>query len=119
MFQVVHGGRETVEALCDHSGIAAISFVGSTKVAKVVYRRGTANLKRVLALGGAKNHLIVMPDADVEMASSNIVASMSGCAGQRCMAASVMVAVSKVDHIIARMIEHAQNIVPGPRHWAR
>src|SRR5262252_7364553 len=113
VFQVVHGGRETVEALCDHSGIAAISFVGSTKVAKVVYRRGTANLKRVLALGGAKNHLIVMPDADVEMASSNIVASMSGCAGQRCMAASVMVAVSKVDHIIARMIEHAQNIVPG------
>src|SRR6478672_2694197 len=73
VFQVVHGGRETVEALCDHSGIAAISFVGSTKVAKVVYRRGTANLKRVLALGGAKNHLIVMPDADVEMASSNIV----------------------------------------------
>ena len=113
VFQVVHGGRETVEALCDHSGIAAISFVGSTKVAKVVYRRGTANLKRVLALGGAKNHLIVMPDADVEMASSNIVASMSGCAGQRCMAASVMVAVSKVDHIIARMIEHAKNIIPG------
>src|SRR6476659_9521693 len=113
VFQVVHGGRETVEALCDHSGIAAISFVGSTKVAKVVYRRGTANLKRVLALGGAKNHLIVMPDADVEMASGNIVASMSGCAGQRCMAASVMVAVSKVDHIIAQMIEHARNIVPG------
>ena len=113
VFQVVHGGRETVEALCDHSGIAAISFVGSTKIAKVVYRRATANLKRVLALGGAKNHLIVMPDADVEMASSNIVASMSGCAGQRCMAASVMVAVSKVDHIIARMIEHAKNIIPG------
>src|SRR4026209_1974484 len=100
VFQVVHGGRETVEALCDHSGIAAISFVGSTKVAKVVYRRGTSNLKRVLALGGAKNHLIVMPDADVEMASSNIVASMSGCAGQRCMAASGMGAVSKTDHVI-------------------
>ena len=113
VLQVVHGGRETVEAICDHSGIAAISFVGSTKVAKVVYRRGTANLKRVLALGGAKNHLIVMPDADLEMASSNIVASMSGCAGQRCMAASVMVAVAKVDHIIERMVQHAQNIVPG------
>src|SRR5688500_4241377 len=113
VFQVVHGGRETVEALCDHSGIAAISFVGSTKVAKVVYRRGTANLKRVLALGGAKNHLIVMPDADVEMTSTNVVASMSGCAGQRCMAASVMVAVSKVDHIIDRMVEHALKIVPG------
>src|SRR5689334_576295 len=113
VFQVIHGGKDVVEAICDHSGIAAISFVGSTKVAKTVYRRATANLKRVLALGGAKNHLIVMPDADVEMASSNIIASMSGCAGQRCMAASVMVAVSKVDHIIERMVAHARNIVPG------
>jgi len=113
VFQVVHGGKDVVEAICDHSGIEAISFVGSTKVAKLVYRRGTANLKRVLALGGAKNHLIVMPDADTEMASSNIVASMSGCAGQRCMAASVMVAVSSTDHIIARMIEHAKSVVPG------
>src|SRR5918992_2315849 len=104
VFQVVHGGREAVEALCDHSGIAAISFVGSTKVAKVVYRRATAALKRCLALGGAKNHLIVMPDADKEMTSSNVVASMSGCAGQRCMAASVMVAVGSVDPIIQRMI---------------
>jgi malonate-semialdehyde dehydrogenase (acetylating)/methylmalonate-semialdehyde dehydrogenase len=113
VFQVVHGGKDVVEAICDHSGIEAISFVGSTKVAKLVYRRGTANLKRVLALGGAKNHLIVMPDADTEMASSNIVASMSGCAGQRCMAASVMVAVSNTEHIIQRMIEHAKSVVPG------
>ncbi len=113
VFQVVHGGRDVVEAICDHSGIEAISFVGSTKVAKLVYRRGTANLKRVLALGGAKNHLIVMPDADLEMTSSNVVASMSGCAGQRCMAASVMVAVSDTDHIIQRMIHYARNIVPG------
>ena len=113
VFQVVHGGKDVVEAICDHSGIEAISFVGSTKVAKLVYRRGTANLKRVLALGGAKNHLIVMPDADPEMASSNIVASMSGCAGQRCMAASVMVAVSNTEHIIQRMIEHAKSVVPG------
>src|SRR5207253_7018124 len=86
---------------------------GSTKVAKAVYRRSTATLKRCLALGGAKNHLIVMPDAEKEMTSSNVVASMSGCAGQRCMAASVMVAVSKTDHIIERMIDHAQNTVPG------
>jgi malonate-semialdehyde dehydrogenase (acetylating)/methylmalonate-semialdehyde dehydrogenase len=113
VFQVVHGGKDVVEAICDHSGIEAISFVGSTKIAKLVYRRGTANLKRVLALGGAKNHLIVMPDADLEMTSSNVVASMSGCAGQRCMAASVMVAVSNTDHIIARMVEHAKNVVPG------
>src|SRR5688500_18150429 len=113
VFQVVHGGKDVVEAICDHSGIEAISFVGSTKVAKLVYRRGTANLKRVLALCGAKNHLIVMPDADTEMASSNIVASMSGCAGQRCMAASVMVAVSNTDHVLQRMIEHAKSVVPG------
>ncbi|MBA3343063.1 MAG: CoA-acylating methylmalonate-semialdehyde dehydrogenase [Gemmatimonadaceae bacterium] len=113
VFQVVHGGRDVVEAICDHSGIEAISFVGSTKIAKLVYRRGSANLKRVLALGGAKNHLIVMPDADPEMTSSNVVASMSGCAGQRCMAASVMVAVSNTDHIIQRMIDHAKTVVPG------
>jgi len=113
VFQVVHGGREVVEAICDHPKIAAVSFVGSTKVAKIVYRRATSNLKRCLALGGAKNHLIVMPDADAEMASSNIVASMSGCAGQRCMAASVMLAVSKTDHIIERMVEQARRMVPG------
>jgi malonate-semialdehyde dehydrogenase (acetylating)/methylmalonate-semialdehyde dehydrogenase len=113
VLQIVHGGKETVEAICDDPGIQAISFVGSTKVAKIVYRRGTATLKRVLALGGAKNHLIVMPDADLEMTASNVVASMSGCAGQRCMAASVMVAVSKTDHIIRCMVEHAGRMVPG------
>src|SRR4051812_6493143 len=108
VFQVVHGGKEAVEAICDHPDIAAVSFVGSTKVAKIVYRRATASLKRCLALGGAKNLLIVMPDADREMASTNIVASMSGCAGQRCMAASVMVAVSATDHVIARMADVAR-----------
>ncbi|MEO5742332.1 MAG: aldehyde dehydrogenase family protein, partial [Vicinamibacterales bacterium] len=113
VLQVVHGGREAVEAICDHPGIAAVSFVGSTKIAQVVYRRATGNLKRCVALGGAKNHLIVMPDADREMAATNIVASMSGCAGQRCMAASVMVAVSETDHIIARMAEVARQMVPG------
>jgi len=113
VFQVVNGGREIVEAICDHPDIAAVSFVGSTRVAKLVYRRATSNLKRCLALGGAKNHLIVMPDADREMAASNIVASMSGCAGQRCMAASVMVGVSKVDHIIDRMADVARAMVAG------
>jgi len=113
VFQVVHGGQEAVEAICDHPGIAAVSFVGSTKVAKIVYRRATSNLKRCLALGGAKNHLIVMPDADRDMAATNIVASMSGCAGQRCMAASVMVAVSKTDHIIGAMVDHAKTLIPG------
>lgn len=113
VFQVVHGGKEAVEAICDHPDIAAVSFVGSTKTAKIVYQRATSRLKRCLALGGAKNHLIVMPDADRDMAATNIVASMSGCAGQRCMAASVMVAVDKSDHIIERMKEVAQAMVPG------
>lgn len=113
VLNVVHGGQELVEAICDHPGIEAVSFVGSTRVAKIVYRRATSNLKRCLALGGAKNHLIVMPDADVEMASSNIVASMSGCAGQRCMAASVMVAVGATDHIVSRMAEIMRGMVPG------
>jgi len=113
VLQVVHGGQEVVEAICDHPGIAAVSFVGSTRVAQIVYRRATASLKRCIALGGAKNHLIVMPDADREMAATNIVASMSGCAGQRCMAASVMLAVADTDHIIGRMAEVARAMVPG------
>jgi malonate-semialdehyde dehydrogenase (acetylating)/methylmalonate-semialdehyde dehydrogenase len=113
VFNVVHGAQEVVEAICDHPGIAAITFVGSTRVAKLVYRRGTGNLKRVLALGGAKNHLFVLPDANPDMTSSNIVASMSGCTGQRCMAASVMLAVAETDHIVRRMVEHARTVVPG------
>jgi malonate-semialdehyde dehydrogenase (acetylating) / methylmalonate-semialdehyde dehydrogenase len=113
VLNIVHGGTTAVEALCDHPGIDAITFVGSTRVAKIVYRRGTANLKRVLALGGAKNHLIVLPDAEPEMTSSNVVASMSGCAGQRCMAASVMVAVAESDPIIERLVGCARAVVPG------
>jgi malonate-semialdehyde dehydrogenase (acetylating)/methylmalonate-semialdehyde dehydrogenase len=113
VINVVNGDREIVEAICDHPDIEAVSFVGSTKVAKIVYRRATSNLKRCVALGGAKNHLIVLPDANVEMASSNIAASMSGCAGQRCMAASAMVGVGKVDHIVKRICEETRKIVPG------
>ncbi|MBV8515921.1 MAG: CoA-acylating methylmalonate-semialdehyde dehydrogenase [Acidobacteria bacterium] len=113
VLNIVHGGQQTVEAICDHPFIDAISFVGSTHVAKIVYRRGSASLKRVLALGGAKNHLIVMPDAEPEMTSTNVVASMSGCAGQRCMAASVMMAVGKTDPIIERMVRVVRAMVPG------
>ena len=113
VLNIVHGGREAVEAICDHPGISAVSFVGSTAVAKVVYRRATSQLKRALCLGGAKNHLIVLPDADIDLAAGNIVASMSGCAGQRCMAASVMVAVSDTDRIIERMVQIASAMVPG------
>ncbi len=113
VFNVVHGAQEAVEAICDHPKIQAVSFVGSTKVAKIVYARATSHHKRALCLGGAKNHLIVLPDANAEMAASNIAASMSGCAGQRCMAASAMVAVGPVDHIIQRLCDEARKIVPG------
>jgi len=113
VLNIVHGGQETVEAICDHPAIEGITFVGSTHVAKIVYRRGSANLKRVLALGGAKNHIIVMPDAEPDMTSNNVVASMSGCAGQRCMAASVMMAVGATDHIVDRMASIVRGMVPG------
>lgn len=113
VFNVVNGNREIVEAICDHPGIQAVSFVGSTKVAKIVYKRSTSNLKRCVALGGAKNHLIVFPDAHVEMTAKDVAASMSGCAGQRCMALSVVVGVGNVDHIIDKLCEEARNIVPG------
>jgi malonate-semialdehyde dehydrogenase (acetylating)/methylmalonate-semialdehyde dehydrogenase len=113
VFNVVHGTKDAVEAICDNPGIDAVSFVGSTKVAKIVYKRATSNLKRVLALGGAKNHLIVLPDANVEMTANNLAASMTGCAGQRCMAAAAMVGVGKVDHIIEQLCEEARKIIPG------
>ena len=113
VFNVVHGGQGVVEAICDHRDIAGVTFVGSTKVAKLVYRRATGNLKRALALGGAKNHLFVLPDANAGMTSGNVVASMSGCAGQRCMAASVMLAVSDTDHIVAGIVQEARSVVPG------
>jgi malonate-semialdehyde dehydrogenase (acetylating)/methylmalonate-semialdehyde dehydrogenase len=113
VYNIVNGGKDVVEAICDHPNIEAVSFVGSTKVAKIVYKRATSNLKRCVALGGAKNHLLVFPDANPEMTASNVVASMSGCAGQRCMAASVMVGVDKVQHIIDRMVDEAKKIVPG------
>ena len=113
VFNIVHGDVEIVEAICDHPGIEAVSFVGSTKVAKIVYSRATKSYKRCLSLGGAKNHLMVMPDAIPAMTAQNVAASMSGCAGQRCMAASAMVGVGNVDHIIAKICDEARKIIPG------
>lgn len=113
VFNIVHGDVDIVNAICDHPGIEAVSFVGSTRVAKIVYQRATSNLKRCLALGGAKNHLMVLPDAIPEMTAQNVAASMSGCAGQRCMAASAMVAVGPVDHIVEKICDEARKIVPG------
>lgn len=113
VFNIVNGDKDMVEAICDHPKIEAISFVGSTRVAKIVYQRATSKLKRCICLGGAKNHLIVLSDANPDISAANIAASMAGCAGQRCMAASAMVAVGKVDHIIQQVCEEARKIVPG------
>jgi malonate-semialdehyde dehydrogenase (acetylating) / methylmalonate-semialdehyde dehydrogenase len=113
VFNVVQGTRPTVEALLDHQDIQAVTFVGSTKVAREVYSRGIASGKRVLALGGAKNHVVVVPDADPEITARNVVSSAMGCAGQRCMAASVMVAVGAVNPIIEAIVASARSIRTG------
>ncbi len=113
VFNIINGGKEVVEGICDHAGIEAVSFVGSTKVAKLVYQRSTNSLKRCIALGGAKNHLFVLPDANPTMTATNVTASMSGCAGQRCMAASAMLAVGNVDSIIEQIAAEARKVVPG------
>lgn len=107
VLQTVNGGKETVAALCEDPHIQAISFVGSTPVAQTVYRMATSHLKRALCLGGAKNHLIVLPDADPSMTAANVVASFSGMAGQRCMAASVMVTVGDCEKVIKEVIREA------------
>ena len=113
VYNIVHGNKNTVEAILDHPGITAIGFVGSSAVAKKVYQQGTLNGKRVLALGGAKNHLVVMPDADPGLTAANVVASAYGCAGQRCMAASVLILVGKSEHILDKIIEEAKKVQAG------
>ncbi|WCB91501.1 Putative 3-oxopropanoate dehydrogenase [Baekduia alba] len=96
VFNVVHGDKVAVDALLEHTDVAAVSFVGSTPIARYVYEKATANGKRCQALGGAKNHMIVLPDADVEMAADAAVSAAFGSAGERCMAISMLVAVGEV-----------------------
>ena len=93
VFNIVHGDRECVDALLTHPLVRAVSFVGSTAVARHVYETGTRNGKRVQAAGGAKNHLIIMPDADLDQAVKALQVSAFGCAGERCMAGSIAVPV--------------------------
>src|SRR6266853_309172 len=93
VFNVVHGDKVAVDAILEHPDIAAVSFVGSTPIARHIYETGTKNGKRVQALGGAKNHMVVLPDADIEMAADAAVSAAYGSAGERCMAISVVVAV--------------------------
>lgn len=113
VFSIVNGTKSTVEALIDNPNVRAIGFVGSTPVAKSLYARATALGKRALTLGGAKNNLIIVPDADEALTVRGVVDSFTGCAGQRCMAASLVVAVGEVDKILAQIADQARSIQPG------
>ena len=114
LINLVHGGKQTVDALLDHTDIKAISFVGSTNVARYIYQRGAANGKRVQAQGGAKNPVIVMPDADIEMAARIVADSVYGCAGQRCLAASNIITIADNNGMIKEaLIEAAKSKTTG------
>src|SRR5204862_2088272 len=115
VFNVVHGDKVAVDAVLEHQEIAAVSFVGSTPIARYVYETGTKKGKRVQALGGAKNHMIVLPDADIDMAADAAVSAAYGSAGERCMAVSVVVAVGEVaDPLIDAIKTRLPNVKVGP-----
>jgi malonate-semialdehyde dehydrogenase (acetylating)/methylmalonate-semialdehyde dehydrogenase len=115
VFNIVHGNRECVDTLLTHPKVAAISFVGSTSIAKYVYETGTKNGKRVQAAGGAKNHLVIMPDADLDQAVTALAASAFGCAGERCMAGSVALSVGNVsDELVNRLVKKSTAMTVGP-----
>ena len=115
VFNVVHGDKVAVDRLLEHPDIAAVSFVGSTPIAKYVYETGTRNGKRVQALGGAKNHMLVLPDADLDMAADAAVSAAYGSAGERCMAVSVVAAVDTIaDKLIEKIKARVPNIKVGP-----
>src|SRR3954454_8083014 len=114
VFNVVHGDKVAVDAVLEHPEIASVSFVGSTPIARYVYETGTKNGKRVQALGGAKNHMIVLPDADIEMAADAAVSAAYGSAGERCMAVSVVVAVGDVaDDLVGAIQQRLPKVKVG------
>lgn len=115
VFNVVHGGKDAVDAILTHPGIEAVSFVGSTPIAKYVHEQATSHGKRVQALGGAKNHAVVLPDADLEFAANHITAGAYGSAGERCMAVSVAVAVGDAADGLVEVLERkAREVKVGP-----
>ncbi len=115
VFNVVHGDKVAVDRILEHPDIAAVSFVGSTPIARYIYETGTKNGKRVQALGGAKNHMVVLPDADIEMAADAAVSAAYGSAGERCMAISVVVAVGDVaDPLVDAIEQRLPKIKVGP-----
>ena len=115
VFNVLNGDKDAVNALLEHPKVKAVSFVGSTPVAQHIYVTATRHGKRVQALGGAKNHAVVLPDADIEFTANNLIGSGFGSAGQRCMAISAVVAVGGIgDAIVERVVEKAKNVKVGP-----
>src|SRR5512144_34154 len=115
VFNVVHGDKVAVDRILEHPDIAAVSFVGSTPIARYIYERGTAAGKRVQALGGAKNHMVVLPDADMELAADAAVGAAYGSAGERCMAISVLVTVGDAaDKLLPRVRERIARLRVGP-----
>jgi malonate-semialdehyde dehydrogenase (acetylating)/methylmalonate-semialdehyde dehydrogenase len=115
VFNVVHGDKEAVDGILRHPDIKAVSFVGSTPIAKYVYETGTAHGKRVQALGGAKNHAVVLPDADLDFATEALIGAAYGSAGERCMAVSVVVAVGEAgDPLRDRLAARARRVAVGP-----
>jgi malonate-semialdehyde dehydrogenase (acetylating)/methylmalonate-semialdehyde dehydrogenase len=115
VFNVVHGAKEPVDALLTHPEVKAVSFVGSTPIARYIYETGTAKGKRVQALGGAKNHMVVLPDADLDLAADAAVSAGFGSAGERCMAISVLVAVDPVgDELLGKIEERIAKLKVGP-----
>lgn len=114
VFNVVHGGKEAVDGLLEHEDIKAVSFVGSTPIAKYVYETASAHGKRVQALGGAKNHMVVLPDADLDLAADNAINAGFGSAGERCMAISVLVAVGGIaDELVEKIASRARGLRTG------
>src|SRR5208283_803514 len=114
VFQVLHGGKEVVDALLHHPLVKAVSFVGSTPIAKYIYTTSAARGKRVQALGGAKNHLVVMPDADMPKTVEAIISSAFGAAGERCLAGSVLVPVGDAaEPLLNLLTEKTRQITVG------
>ena len=117
VFNVVHGDKDAVDRLLEHPDVAAVSFVGSTPVARYVHEVGTTHGKRTQALGGAKNHMVVLPDADMDLAADAAVSAGYGSAGERCMAISVVVAVGDAaDRLVPKIVERARDLTVGAGH---
>ncbi len=113
VLQIVNGAAPVVQALCAHPGIQGVTFVGSSMVAGIVYDACTKQRKKVLALGGAKNHMVALPDANMDMCSTDVVASFTGCAGQRCMAATVLLLVGPLPQLLDLIVAKAKALKPG------